>query len=118
MSGDLFAAEAEPAVALGPLAAQLRPVSLDEVVGQEHLIGAKGAITRMLAGGSLRSFILWGPSGVGKTTIARLLAKVAGLHFTQLSAVFSGVAELKRSFEIAAARRRAGSGTLLFVDEI
>ena len=94
------------------------PRSLDEVVGQDHLLGADGTLTRMLARGSLASLILWGPPGVGKTTIARLLAARAGLHFVQLSAVFSGVADLKRVFEEAARRRRAGQGTLLFVDEI
>jgi putative ATPase len=97
-----------------PLADQLRPSVLDEVVGQDHLLGPDGTLTRMLARGSLASLILWGPPGVGKTTIARLLAERAGLVFVQLSAVFSGVADLKKVFE--AARQR--SGTLLFVDEI
>ena len=110
---DLFAADA-PA----PLADRLRPARLADVVGQEHLLGEAGTITRMLARGSLPSLILWGPPGVGKTTIARLLADAAGLHFVQLSAVFSGVADLKRSFEDAAKRRRIGERTLLFVDEI
>jgi putative ATPase len=88
------------------------------VVGQDHLLGPTGTITRMLARGSLASLILWGPPGVGKTTIARLLAQRAGLQFTQLSAVFSGVADLKRSFEEARLRRTNGTGTLLFIDEI
>ncbi|MBV9756911.1 MAG: replication-associated recombination protein A, partial [Alphaproteobacteria bacterium] len=101
-----------------PLADRLRPRELAEVVGQDHLLGRDGVITRMLAHGALASLVLWGPPGVGKTTIARLLAAQAGLQFTQLSAVFSGVADLKRSFEEARVRRRAGRGTLLFVDEI
>ena len=103
---------------IAPLADRLRPASLDEVAGQGHLLGPTGTITRMLARGSLASLILWGPPGVGKTTIARLLAKAAGLEFVQLSAVFSGVADLKRAFEDAAHRRRLAQGTLLFVDEI
>ena len=101
-----------------PLADRLRPRTLDEVVGQDHLLGPDGTLTRMLERGSLASLILWGPPGVGKTTIARLLAARAGLHFVQISAVFSGVADLKRVFEEAARRRRTGEGTLLFVDEI
>ena len=100
------------------LAERLRPAILDEVVGQPHLIGPDGALTRMLERGALASMILWGPPGVGKTTIARLLADAAGLKFTALSAVFSGVADLKRAFEDAARRRQAGIRTLLFVDEI
>ena len=117
---DLFAAPeaAERASGPRPLADRLRPSSLAEVVGQGHLLGPDGVLTRMLAQGSLASLILWGPPGVGKTTIARLLTKHAGLLFTQLSAVFSGVADLKRAFEEAARHRRAGQGTLLFVDEI
>ena len=119
---DMFgsSSEAEPAAPAGPrpLADRLRPRSLDEVVGQDHLLGPDGTLTRMLARGSLASLILWGPPGCGKTTIARLLAAQSGLHFVQLSAVFSGVADLKRAFEEAARRRRTGQGTLLFVDEI
>ena len=98
-----------------PLAYRLRPRTLDEVVGQDHLLGPDGALRRMLARGTLASLILWGGPGTGKTTIARLLAREAGLRFVQLSAVFSGVADLKRAFEDAA---RVESGTLLFVDEI
>ncbi len=101
-----------------PLADRLRPATLSEVVGQDHLLGPDGSVTRMLARGSLASLILWGPPGVGKTTIARLLATQAKLAFVQLSAVFSGVADLKRVFDDATKRRRAGQGTLLFVDEI
>ncbi|MBV9735182.1 MAG: replication-associated recombination protein A [Acidisphaera sp.] len=117
---DLFAPAGAAATPAGPrpLADRLRPRSLAEVVGQEHLTGPEGSISRMLARGSLASLILWGPPGTGKTTIARLLAEDAGLHFVQLSAVFSGVADLKRAFEEAGRRRRAGQGTLLFVDEI
>ncbi|HWL83037.1 MAG TPA: replication-associated recombination protein A [Roseomonas sp.] len=101
-----------------PLADRLRPRALDDVVGQDHLLGPQGTITRMLERDALASLILWGPPGVGKTTIARLLAEAAGLRFAALSAVFSGVADLKRAFDEARARRRAGQGTLLFVDEI
>ncbi len=103
---------------IAPLADRLRPKMLGEVAGQDHLVGPSGTLTRMLARGSLASLILWGPPGVGKTTIARLLADQAKLEFVQLSAVFSGVADLKRVFEEATKRRRLGEGTLLFVDEI
>jgi len=120
---DLFGTDEQPEpsgghAAVRPLADRLRPRSLDEVVGQDHLLGPEGTLTRMLARGSLASLVLWGPPGVGKTTIARLLAARANLHFVQISAVFSGVADLKRVFEEAARRRRLGEGTLLFVDEI
>ena len=101
-----------------PLADQLRPSSLAEVIGQDQLVGEAGTLTRMLARGKLSSLILWGPPGVGKTSIARLLADAASLAFVQLSAVFSGVADLKKVFEEAARRRRSGQVTLLFVDEI
>ena len=110
--------EALASNAARPLADRLRPRTLDEVVGQDHLLGPDGTLTRMLQRGSLASLVLWGPPGVGKTTIARLLAARANLHFVQISAVFSGVADLKRVFEEAARRRRIGDGTLLFVDEI
>jgi putative ATPase len=119
---DLFGPAPEsaagPTGSARPLADRLRPRALDQVVGQDHLVGPDGTLTRMLARGSLASLILWGPPGTGKTTIARLLAARAGLAFVQLSAVFSGVADLKRAFEDAARRRRTGQGTLLFVDEI
>ena len=119
---DLFGpadpAPAPAAAAARPLADRLRPRGLEDVVGQDHLVGPEGTLSRMLERGSLASLILWGPPGTGKTTIARLLAARAGLAFVQLSAVFSGVADLKRAFEDAARRRRTGQGTLLFVDEI
>ncbi|MCX7370413.1 MAG: AAA family ATPase, partial [Alphaproteobacteria bacterium] len=117
---DLFGAPepaAAPSEGARPLADRLRPATLAEVVGQDHLLGEEGSLSRMLARGSLASLILWGPPGVGKTTIARLLAEAAGLRFTALSAVFSGVADLKRAFEEARARKSNGQGTLLFVDE-
>jgi putative ATPase len=101
-----------------PLADRLRPQNLDEVVGQDHLLKGEGPIARMRAQTRFASIILWGPPGVGKTTIARLLAKESGLEFEPMSAVFSGVADLKKTFDRARARRQAGRGTLLFVDEI
>jgi len=101
-----------------PLADRLRPLHLNEVVGQEHLLGEKGPLTRMIQNQSLSSFILWGPPGCGKTTIARILAEQTNMHFEQLSAVFSGVADLRKVFEEAKRRRMTGQGTLLFVDEI
>jgi putative ATPase len=127
MSGvmaDLFApgdlpdtAPAQPSAG-APLADRLRPASLAEVVGQEHLTGETGAIGRMVAAGKLSSMILWGPPGTGKTTIARLLAAAVGLRFVSLSAVFSGVADLKKVFAEARQMAKAGQRTLLFVDEI
>jgi putative ATPase len=101
-----------------PLADRLRPKSLAEVVGQDHLLGPDGPIGRMVASRQLSSMILWGPPGCGKTTIARLLAHGTDLHFEPLSAVFSGVADLRRVFDAARKRREMGHGTLLFVDEI
>ena len=101
-----------------PLADRLRPRTLGEVVGQEHLLKPDGPLGRMVAARRLASMILWGPPGCGKTTIARLLALSTDLHFEPLSAVFSGVADLRKVFDAAKARRAAGQGTLLFIDEI
>jgi putative ATPase len=115
---NLFTAAGLDKAAPRPLADKLRPQKLSDVVGQDHLLGPDGILTRMLATRSLGSLIFWGPPGTGKTTVARLLAQETDLHFEQISAVFTGVADLKKAFEQARARREAGQGTLLFVDEI
>ena len=116
--GGLFAAAGLDRDAPRPLADKLRPQQLSEVVGQDHLIGPDGVLTRMLETRTLGSLVFWGPPGTGKTTVARLLADATALHYEQISAVFSGVADLKKAFDAARARRETGLGTLLFVDEV
>jgi putative ATPase len=117
--GDLFQPDPQPGQQPGrPLADRLRPTTLAQVVGQDHLTGQDGALTRMIRAGSLGSMIFWGPPGTGKTTVARLLAGETGLAFEQISAIFSSVADLKKVFETARMRRSGGRQTLLFVDEI
>ncbi len=119
MSDDLFAPQVPVEVAnRRPLADRLRPKTLAEVTGQPHLTGEEGVLRRMIDSGSLGSMIFWGPPGTGKTTVARLLSGEAGLAFEQISAIFSGVADLKKVFEAARTRRMNGRQTLLFVDEI
>lgn len=115
---DLFGTTIEDDNTGRPLADRLRPMTLDQVVGQDHLLKDGGALRRMLDAGWLASLIFWGPPGSGKTTIARLLAQEVDLHFEQISAVFSGVADLRKVFEAAKMRKQNGKKTLLFVDEI
>ena len=115
---NLFQAAGMEEEAPRPLADRLRPKKLAEVVGQDHLVGPDGTLTRMLKSGRLQSMILWGPPGSGKTTVARLLAAETNLAFEQLSAIFSGVQDLRKAFDRARSRRETGKGTLLFIDEI
>lgn len=118
---DLFQSDPAPspkAQAMRPLADRVRPSKLKDVIGQQHLLGPEGSLRLMLDTGALSSLIFWGPPGVGKTTLARLLARETDFHFEQISAIFSGVADLRKTFDAAKLRRTAGQGTLLFVDEI
>ena len=115
---DLFAVETGEADQNRPLADRLRPRSIDDVVGQEHIVGPNGSLRKALESGHLPSIIFWGPPGCGKTTLARILADHTNLHFEQLSAIFSGVGDLRKVFDSAKIRKQNGQGTLLFVDEI
>ncbi|MBF9037717.1 MAG: replication-associated recombination protein A [Paracoccaceae bacterium] len=118
---DLFQSDPDPspkAQAMRPLADRVRPSELKDVIGQQHLLGPEGSLRLMLDAEALSSLIFWGPPGVGKTTLARLLARETDFHFEQISAIFSGVAELRKTFDAAKLRCKAGQGTLLFVDEI
>src|SRR5262245_48235960 len=115
---NLFQAAGMEEEAPRPLADRLRPKRLAEVVGHDHLVGPDGTLTRMLRSGRVQSMILWGPPGSGKTTGARLLADATHLAFEQLSAIFSGVQDLRKAFDRAKGRRQTGKGTLLFIDEI
>src|SRR6201988_1950052 len=117
-AANLFAAAGMEQDAPHPLPDKLRPRTLSDVVGQDHILGPDGALTRMLATRTLGSLVFWGPPGTGKTTVARLLAHAAELYFEQISAIFSGVADLKKVFETARGRREPVQGTLVFVDEI
>lgn len=117
-SNDLFQAAGLAREAPRPLADRMRPESLSEVIGQDHVVGPEGTLTRLLRSGRIPSIILWGPPGCGKTTIARLLADETDLEFEQLSAIFSGVQDLRKAFDRAKGRRSTGQGTLLFIDEI
>jgi len=117
-ASDLFQAAGLAREAPRPLADRMRPETLGDVIGQDHLVGDEGTLTRLLRSGRIPSIILWGPPGCGKTTVARLLAHETDLEFEQLSAIFSGVQDLRKAFDRARGRRVSGKGTLLFIDEI